>query len=289
MDSWRITGTIIPIHCYSAMIHPTAIVHPDAQIHPSVKIEPYAIVGANVKIGRDTIVGAHAVIDGNTVIGERNHIFPGAAIGLMPQDLKYTGAPSRVQIGDDNTIREYVTINRATYADEVTEIGNHNLLMAYVHVAHNCVLGDRIIIANAVALAGHVTIEDSVTIGGIVGVHQFVRIGQLAMIGGKTKLVQDVPPYVLVDGTPSCVRALNQVGLRRAGISDRPEVLTNLKRAFRLLYRAHLPTTEALEQIQHLPRSPELDHLCTFLRNSLDGKRKLTPGNKRGKGTKHED
>ena len=260
----------------SIMIHPSAIVHPGARVHPSVRIDPFAIVGEHVAIGRDTVVHAHAIIEGDTEIGERNQSFPGAAIGLVPQDLKYDGALSQVRIGDDNSIREYVTINRATYEGEVTRIGSGNLLMAYVHVAHNCTIGDRTVIANSVALAGHVTIEDSVTIGGIVGVHQFVRVGTLAMIGGKSKVIQDVPPYTLVDGAPCRSRSLNAVGLRRAGIGA--ETRSHLKQAFRLLYRSGLRLEEALEKIAALPSSPELDRLHGFAENSLRGKRKLTPG-----------
>ena len=260
------------------MIHPTAIVHPGAQVHPSVRIDPFAIIGEHVKIGRDTIIHSHAIIEGDTVIGERNRIFPGAAIGLVPQDLKYNGALSQVQIGDDNSIREYVTINRATYDGEVTRIGHGNLLMAYVHVAHNCTIGNRTVIANAVALAGHVTIEDNVTIGGIVGVHQFVHVGTLAMIGGKSKVIQDVPPYTLVDGLPCRTRALNQVGLRRAGLDLATR--SSLKQAFRLLYRSGLRLEDALEKIAALPSSPEIERLHAFVTASLHGKRKLTPGAK---------
>jgi UDP-N-acetylglucosamine acyltransferase len=258
------------------MIHPTAIVHPDAQVHPSVRIDPFAIVGEHVKIGRDTIVNAHAIIEGDTVIGERNRIFPGAAIGLVPQDLKYNGALSQVRIGDDNCIREYVTINRATYDGEVTRIGNGNLLMAYVHVAHNCVIGDHTVIANAVSLAGHVTIEDNVTIGGMAGLHQFVRVGTLAMIGGKSRVVRDVSPYTLVEGSPCYARALNQVGLRRSGMNS--DTRAAIKQAFRILYRSGLRMEEALAKIATLPPSPEVERLHAFVDASLQGKRKLTPG-----------
>lgn len=260
------------------MIHPTAIVHPDAQVHPSVRIDPFAIIGEHVKIGRDTIIHAHAVIEGDTAIGERNRIFPGAAIGLVPQDLKYNGALSQVRIGDDNSIREYVTINRATYDGEVTRIGNGNLLMAYVHVAHNCVIGDHTVIANSVGIAGHVTIEDSVTIGGMAGLHQFVRVGTLAMIGGKSRVTRDVSPYTLVEGSPCHARALNQVGLRRAGINA--ETRSTLKQAFRILYRSGIRTEEALGKMAALPPSPEVQRLHDFVEHSLQGKRKLTLGTK---------
>jgi UDP-N-acetylglucosamine acyltransferase len=263
------------------MIHPTAIVHPGAQVHASVQIDPFAIIGEHVKIGRDTIIHANTIIEGDTIIGERNRIFPGAAIGLVPQDLKYNGALSQVRIGDDNSIREYVTINRATYDGEVTQIGSGNLLMAYVHVAHNCVIGDHTVIANAVGLAGHVTIEDNVTIGGMAGIHQFVRVGTLAMIGGKSRVTRDVSPYTLVEGSPCHTRALNQVGLRRAGMNL--ETRSALKQAFRLLFRSGLRTEEALEKMVALSPFPEVERLHAFVDASLRGKRKLTLGAKASK------
>ena len=253
-----------------AEIHPTAIVHPQAQLHPTVQVNPYAVIGARVTIGAGTIVGSHVVIDGWTEIGERNHIFPGAAIGLEPQDLKYDGSVSLVKIGNDNRIREYVTINRATRADEETRIGNQNLLMAYVHVAHNCVLNDHIVIANGVALAGHVEIESRAVIGGVLGVHQFVKIGRLAMLGGMSRIDRDVPPFMLVEGNPCRVRALNQVGLRRAGVLelDNGEAFRHLKKAFQLIYRSHLTLQEALQQLEPLCIYEPVKHLHQFLQHS---------------------
>lgn len=253
-----------------AEIHPTAIVHPQAQLHPTVQVGPYAIIGERVTIGAGTIVSAHVVIDGWTEIGERNHIFPGAAIGLEPQDLKYDGSVSLVKIGNDNRIREYVTINRATRAGEETRIGNQNLLMAYVHVAHNCILEDQIVIANGVALAGHVEIESRAVIGGVLGVHQFVRIGRLAMLGGMSRIDRDVPPFMLVEGNPCRVRALNQVGLRRAGLLEleEGEGFRQLKKAFQLLYRSRLTLQEALKELEPLCTQDLVNHLHQFLRNS---------------------
>jgi UDP-N-acetylglucosamine acyltransferase len=166
----------------NTLIHPTAVIHPSAKLAPKVKVGPYAVIGANVEIEADTIIDAHVVIEGPTKIGKGNHIFSGAVIGNEPQDLKYKGGESRVEIGDHNQIREFVTINRATDTGEVTQIGSNNLLMAYVHVAHNCILQDNIIIANSVALAGHVQIESKAVIGGVLGVHQFVHIGKMAML-----------------------------------------------------------------------------------------------------------
>jgi UDP-N-acetylglucosamine acyltransferase len=260
------------------LIHPTAVIHPGAQLHPTVKVGAYAVIGENVKIGAHSTVGAHVVIEGWTHIGDRNQIFPGAAIGLEPQDLKYDGSISQVVIGNDNRIREYVTINRATGAGESTCIGNSNLLMAYVHVAHNCLIGDNVVITNSVALAGHVVIESLARIGGIVGIHQFTHIGRLAMIGGMSRIDRDVPPYMLVEGNPSRVRVINRVGLERAGLS--PESLQLLETAHRLLYRKGLSTTEAIAQLKELSSDPHIQHLHDFVQTSLNDKhrRGLIPG-----------
>jgi UDP-N-acetylglucosamine acyltransferase len=271
----------------TTLIHPTAVIHPAAEVHPTAQIGAYAVIGPRVKIGPETTVGAHVVIDGWTEIGARNHIFPGAAIGLEPQDLKYDGSISLVRIGDDNRIREYVTVNRATRADEATLIGNGNLLMAYVHVAHNCVLEDNIVIANSVALAGHVHIESRAVIGGVLGVHQFVHIGRLAMVGGMSRIDRDVPPYMLVEGNPSRVRSLNQVGLKRAGLvdGDGGRTFQSLKKAYRLLYRSGLTLNEALERLDLLPESEPLVNLRRFLVASQQPDRRgLIPGRRRSSG-----
>ncbi len=258
------------------MIHPTAVIHPQAQLHPSVRVGAYAVIGQQVTVGRDTTIEAHVVIDGATVIGERNHIFPGAAIGLEPQDLKYEGAVSGVSIGNDNRIREYVTINRATQEGEMTCIGNNNLLMAYVHVAHNCTIGNGVVITNAVELAGHVCVESNARIGGVVGVHQFVHIGELSMVGGMSRIDRDVPPYMLVEGNPSRVRALNQVGLKRAGLMeiDGGQAFQALKKAFRLLYRSDLTLESALDRLALLPETPQVQHLQHFLQRSRQPERR---------------
>lgn len=268
----------------TALIHPTAVIHPGAELHPTVQVGAYAVVGSKVKIGPGTIVGPHVVIDGRTEIGARNHIFPGAAIGLEPQDLKYDGSVSLVKIGDDNLIREYVTINRATRAGEATIIGNHNLLMAYVHVAHNCLIEDHVVIANSVALAGHVHIESRATIGGVLGIHQFVHIGRLAMVGGMSRIDRDVPPFMLVEGNPSRVRSLNHVGLKRAGITAAEDGRTFqlLKKAFRILYRSGLNQNQSLEQLELLPDNEVLQHLRQFLKLSQGkGRRGVIPGRMR--------
>lgn len=267
----------------TTLIHPTAVIHPGARLHPSVKVGPYAVIGEHVSVGANTKIGAHVVLDGRTEIGAGNQIFPGAAIGLEPQDLKYDGSVSLVKIGDNNRIREYVTINRATRADETTLIGDSNLLMAYVHVAHNCVLADQIVIANGVALAGHVQIESNAVIGGILGIHQFVHIGRMAMVGGMSRIDRDVPPYMLVEGNPGRIRALNQVGLRRAGLTtaDDGQVFRALKKAFRLLYRSGLTLNQALEEMQMLTDYEPIQHLRHFLqRSQAEGRRGPMPGSR---------
>lgn len=261
----------------ATLIHPTAVIHPGAELHPTVQIGPYAVIGDKVKVGPGTTIGAHVVLEGPTEIGARNQIFTGAVIGSEPQDLKYDGAPSWVKIGDDNRIREYVTINRATGAGEATAIGNGNLLMAYVHVAHNCVIGDSVVIANGLAMAGHVHIESKAVIGGAVGIHQFVHIGRLAMVGGMSRIDRDVPPYMLVEGNPSRVRSLNLVGLKRAGITAAE--IGQLKKAFRTLYRSGYTRTQVLEHLDLLPDSEHLQHLRQFLQLShMEGRRGLIPG-----------
>lgn len=259
------------------MIHSTAIIHPQAQLDPTVKIAPYAVIGEGVKIGANTTIGSHVIIDGLTEIGENNRIFPGAAIGLEPQDLKYKGGQSKVIIGNNNTIREYVTINRATAEGEITKIGHNNLLMAYVHVAHNCQLENNIVIANNVALAGHVEIESKAVIGGMLGVHQFVHIGTMAMLGGMSRIERDVPPYMLVEGNPSRVRSLNLIGLKRAGLTS--DEMKSLKDAFRLLYHSDLTFTQALTTLKNQEKNNYIEHLCNFIEGSIaQGRRGIIPG-----------
>jgi UDP-N-acetylglucosamine acyltransferase len=262
----------------SKLIHPTAVIHPQAEIDPSVEIGPYTVIEDQVKIGANTTIGSHVIIAGPTEIGSGNRIFPGAAIGLEPQDLKYRGAQSWVKIGDNNTIREYVTINRATDEGEVTLIGNQNLLMAYVHVAHNCALGHGVVIANSVALAGHVVIESKAVIGGVLGIHQFVHIGTMAMVGGMSRIDRDVPPYMLVEGNPAKVRSLNLVGLKRAGITT--EGIKLLKQAFFSLYHSSDNLTEALGKLPDLGDDVCLGHLYRFLFDSttVKGRRGPIPG-----------
>jgi len=260
----------------TSLIHPTAIVDTNAELAPSVQVGAYAVIGEQVKIGSDTTVGSHVVIEGPTEIGANNRIFPGAVIGLEPQDLKYQGAHSWVKIGDHNLIREYVTINRATGEQEVTFIGNHTLLMAYVHVAHNCIIEDEVVIANNVALAGHVHIKKQATIGGMLGIHQFVQIGELTMIGGMSRIDRDVPPYMLVAGNPAKVRSLNLLGLKRQGYPS--EEIQELKQAFRLLYRSGDRLEQALVGLEKLPPSQPIQNLYDFIQASRQPERRgLTP------------
>ena len=227
-------------------------------------IGPYCIIGENVSVGKGTKLHSSVILDGWTQIGENNEIYPGAIIGVPPQDLKYKGEKSYVRIGNGNIIREYVTIHRAAGGEEVTLIGDNNLLMAYVHVAHNCSLGNNIIIANSVGLSGHVQIEDSAVIGGMVGSHQYVRIGKLAMVGGYTKLVKDVPPYSLVDGYPALIFSINHRGLKRHGFSR--ELRSLLKTAIHYITSPRLNLKQAIQKIkEELPSSPEMEHLINFL------------------------
>ncbi len=278
----------------TTLIHPTAVIYPGANLHPSVKVGPYAVIGPKVSIGAETEIGAHVVLEGHTEIGKRNRIFPGAAIGLEPQDLKYDGSISLIKIGDGNQIREYVTINRPTRFDEITVIGDNNMLMAYSHVAHNCVIEDNVIISNAVALAGHIRIESHARISGLVGVHQFVQIGRLAIVGGMSRVDRDVPPYTTVEGNPSRVRGLNRIALQRSGLIDVEggRIYRELKKAFRLLYRSDCTLTEGLDQLDDMAAENEhVRHLQTFLRESQKpGRRGSIPGRRGSKrNTKDED
>ncbi len=259
------------------LIHSTAVIAQSADLHSTVQVGPYAVIGENVKVGAGTTIGAHVVIEGPTEIGSGNQIFPGAAVGLEPQDLKYTGDPSRLIIGDNNQIREYVTINRATHTEESTLIGNRNLLMAYVHIAHNCIIEDSVVIANSVSLAGHVKIESKAVIGGILGIHQFVHIGTMAMVGGMSRIAKDVPPFMLVEGHPCLVRSLNLVGLKRAGLASTD--LAILKKAFRILYRSGKPVTQAITELELLSDNKYIQKLHQFLTMSLGSQRRgPTPG-----------
>lgn len=251
-------------------IHPTAVVHRKAELGSGVRIGPYSVIYEDVVIGDRTLVASHVCIESGTRIGSDCEICPMAVLGGAPQDLKYEGSPSGVAIGDRNTIREYVTINRATEPGGVTRIGDDNLIMAYVHVGHNCSLGNGIVLANGVQLAGHVTMEDGAGVGGMTPVHQFVRVGRLAFIGGLSRVSKDVPPYFLAAGSPLRVVDINVVGLRRSSVP--PETRLELKRAYRMLYRSGVNVRRALEVIRRdLKPLPELQHLIEFIDGSRRG------------------
>ncbi|HXY53700.1 MAG TPA: acyl-ACP--UDP-N-acetylglucosamine O-acyltransferase [Nitrospirota bacterium] len=252
-------------------IHPTAIVHPAARIADSAIIGPYSIIGEHVSIGRGTKVESHVLIDGWTTIGERNHIHSFSSIGTPPQDISYKNEETYLIIGNENVIREYATVHRATTKeDRKTEIGNKNFLMAYSHVAHDCKLGNSIIMANSVALGGHIVIGDHAILGGIVAVHQFVKIGEYAIIGGLSGVGQDIPPYVMAQGSKAKLYGLNLVGLKRKGFSD--AVIANLKKAYKIIFRSGLTVDEALRKtLDDLPDSAEVRLLADFIRTSKRG------------------
>ncbi|MCK8600570.1 acyl-ACP--UDP-N-acetylglucosamine O-acyltransferase [Desulfoferrobacter suflitae] len=226
-------------------IHPTAIVASDAQLAEDVIIRPYSIIGPHVKIGSGTVVGPHAIIDGRTTIGERNQIYPFTTLGYPPQDLSYKDEETELIIGDENIIRENATIHRGTVrGGGVTILGERNFVMAYAHVAHDCKIGNYVILANAATLAGHVRIDDHAVIGGLVAIHQFIRIGTHAFIGGKSGLRMDMPPYMLAFGAPAKLYGPNLVGLKRKGFSN--EAIQALKKCYRILFRSGLTLDEAI-------------------------------------------
>ena len=251
-------------------IHQFADVSPLAELAEGVVIGPGAVIGPNVQIGPNTWIGPNVVIDGIVRIGADNKIFPGACLGMEPQDLKYRGAPTQVYIGNRNTIRECVTINRATYDNEKTIIGNDNLLMAYCHLGHNCELGNGVIISNSVQVAGHVVVNDRAVIGGCLGIHQFVHIGYLAMIGGMTRVDRDVPPFCLAEGHPGRLRGLNRVGIRRSGLdNDHPKEFKQLQETWQLLFKSNYVFSRGLDLAKNAKLMHSSQKLCDFLENSI--------------------
>lgn len=249
-------------------VHPTAVVGENCRIHPSVRIGPYAVIEDDVVIGEDCAIAPHVVIKRFTVLGARNRVAEHAVLGGEPQDVKFTGEESRVVIGDDNLIREFVTMHRASGAGAETRVGSRNFLMIGIHIAHNCDIGDDNIMANGVALAGHVVVEDHVFLASNVGAHQFVRFGRYAMVGGKSKIVQDVLPFCTTDGNPAFASGLNNIGLRRAGFDQAAR--DTLKRAYRILFRYGTPFPLALEEAAHI-EDPNVEHLVAFIQNSKRG------------------
>ena len=252
------------------MIHPTAIVHPEAKLGANCVVGPYCIIGEHVELGEACKLHAHVVIDGYTRLGKSNEVYPFASLGLKTQDLKWTGGVTRVEIGDNNTFREGVTVHSATEDGGVTRIGSNNNLLAYAHVAHDCNVGNHVIMSNVASLAGHVVLEDNVIIGGLTAVHQFCRIGRLAMLGGCSRILQDIPPFMLAEGSPAAPRTINKVGLERNGVSE--EAQTALRQAYKILHRGGLTVSNAMERIEkEIPPLPEVQHLINFVRASERG------------------
>ena len=253
------------------MIHPTAIIDSQADIDSNVQIGPYSIIGANVHIGSGTVIGPHVVIQPHVEIGPDCHIFQYASIGAVPQALKFQGEETYVKIGRGTVIREFVTVNRGTgFGGEITEVGEENFLMAYVHIAHDCKTGRNVILANNATLAGHIVIEDFVTVGGLVAIHQFVRIGNYAYIGGKSAVVKDIPPYIIAAGDRAKLHGLNSVGLKRHGFSQ--ETLSSLKKAYRIFFRIGLTLNEAIERVKaEVEQVPEVNNLIQFIKSSERG------------------
>jgi UDP-N-acetylglucosamine acyltransferase len=252
------------------MVHPTAVIHPEARLEPDCHIGPYCVIGEHVTLGARCQLHSHVVIDGHTSLGEDNEIFPFASIGLKTQDLKWAGGVTHVQIGNGNTFREYVTINSATSDGEATVVGSNNHILAYSHIAHNVVLGDNIIMSNVATLAGHVRVGDYAVIGGLAAVHQFCRIGRMSMIGGCSKVVRDIPPFMLSDGNPAETRSINKVGMDRNGVSS--ESQTALRQAYKILFREGLAWQSAIARIEkEVTLLPEVIELIEFVRSSERG------------------
>jgi UDP-N-acetylglucosamine acyltransferase len=252
------------------MIHPTAVIDPSAHIGEGSTVGAYCVIGADVQIGDGCTIHNHVTVAGPTKIGNGNTFFPYCSVGQRTQDLKYAGEPTYLEIGDHNSFREFCTLNRGTAPGSKTVIGSHGNFLAYSHIAHDCTVGNHVIFSNNGTLAGHVIVEDHAVIGGLAGVHQFCRIGQHAITGGCTKIVQDVPPFMIADGNPAEVRGINQVGLERRGFE--PEAIRLLREAYRIIYRSNLNTKQAVEAIrEQLPANPHLDELLVFIETSKRG------------------
>ena len=252
-------------------IHETALVDPRAGLDLDVEVGAYSVIGPKVKIGKGTRIRSHVVVEGNTTLGERNLIFQFATVGSIPQDLKYKGEDSQLIIGHHNTVREFASLNPGTAGGGmITRIGDHNLLMMYCHIAHDCILGNHNIIANGATLGGHVVVEDYVIVGGLVGVHQFVKVGTGAILGAGSMVSKDIPPYCNATGDRAKLRGLNLEGLKRRGFSQ--DQIEALKKAYRIIFQSGLRTREALEKVRReLPKSPELERLAGFIEKSQRG------------------
>jgi len=254
----------------SVQIDPKAMVSPKAQLGEGVKIGPYAVIGENVKIGPDCVIDSFAQVLGHTELGQGCHLFPYAVVGNIPQDLKYKGDKSFLIIGNNNKVREFVTINPGTDEGAKTIIGSNNLIMAYSHIAHDCTIGDGNVFANSATLAGYVTVGNRVVIGGLVAIHQFCRLGDFSIIGGCSKVVQDIPPFSMSDGHPATICGLNIVGLKRAKFPS--STIRTLKKAFKIIFFENHPTAQSKELVQkNLPPLKELEYLFEFILSSKRG------------------
>lgn len=252
-------------------IHPSAVVSPNANIASGVKIGPYSSIGDHVTIGSDTVIGAHVAIEGHTNIGERNLFYPFSSIGTPPQDIGYKGEDTSLYIGNDNVIREYVTINKATIKENrKTVLGNHNYIMAYAHIAHDCVLGDHVIMSNVATLGGHITVGDYAILGGLVAVHQFVRIGSHAFLGAKSGIDRDVPPFMITAGPRARLFGINRKGLSRKGLPQ--ERIDGLKKAYRIIWRENKNFSEGIKEVRSkIEPFAELEMLLDFFNGSKRG------------------
>jgi len=253
-----------------SVIHPTAIVDPGAELGVDVQIGPYCIIGPGVVLGDGNVLQHHVTICGPSQIGPRNRFYAYCSIGQQTQDLKYAGEPTHLIVGENNCFREFVTIHRGTAIGAITKVGSHGNFLAYSHIAHDCTVGDHVIFSNNGTLAGHVTVEDHAVIGGLTAIHQFCRVGCHAITGGCSKIVQDVPPYMIADGNPAAVRGINQIGMERRGFT--PETTRLIKEAYRTLYRSKLNIRQAVELLkQSEAQAPEIEHLISFIESSQRG------------------
>jgi UDP-N-acetylglucosamine acyltransferase len=250
------------------LIHPTAIIDPSAELAEGVSVGPYSVIGADVVVGADTFIGPHVVLKGPTRIGKQNRIFQFASVGEDTQDMKYRGELTRLEIGDRNTIREFCTIHRGTAQDKaLTVVGSDNLLMAYTHIAHDCIVGNHVIMANAASIAGHVLVEDHAILGGFTLVHQFCKIGKFSFSAMGSLISRDVPPFVLVGGQPTEPHGINAVGLERHGFDQ--EAIRNIKKAYKIIYKSGLMLEEAILQLEEMvAETLEIESLVTFLKQS---------------------
>lgn len=257
-------------------VHPMAIIAPEAKLHPSVKVGPFTVIGPNVEIGENTIVGPNCTIEGHTIIGKNNVLSPSVNIGQPPQDIKFKGEKSFVKIGDGNHFRECVTVHLAEGEGHSTIIGDGNLFMAYVHIAHNCKVGSNNIMSNCATLAGHVEIGDRAVLGGFTGVHQFCKVGCMVMIGGMSKIVKDVPPFIKIDGNPARVVGLNAVGLRRNDVSK--ESIANIRQLYKVFFRSEMNVSQVMQQWESLVAADDemIQKFRAFVEKSKRGVYKRT-------------